>query len=224
LIIGMTYTVMLVGSKIKFATLIKYFKSIWFLFLMAFIFPLFNATGKVLVNLGFFTITDEAVTYALMIITRLALLIGFSVLMTATTSSTKIADSTESLLKKMGLKQEYAHEMAMIMSLAIRFIPIISMEANQIIKAQKARGAKFDDKNLVVRIKTLFPVIIPLLAGSFKRADELALAMDVRYYQGFQGRTKYVKLQMKRSDYLLLLMSLGSFTFALYLDKVMNFG
>ncbi|MDN5359351.1 MAG: energy-coupling factor transport system permease protein [Thermotogaceae bacterium] len=223
LVIGCVVCAMLYVSKIKYFTILKSLKSIWILFLLACIFPLFDATGKVFFNFGILTITDEALSNAFIIILRLGLLIGLSLLMTATTSPTRIADSTESLLKKMGVKQEYAHEISMIMSLAIRFIPIISMEANQIMKAQKARGAKFEDKNIINRMKAFFPVIIPLLVGSFKRADELALAMDVRYYHGFQGRTKYVKLQMKLSDYLLFVLILGSFTFALYLDKVIDF-
>jgi len=223
LIIGMVVCAMLYVSKITFFTILKSFKSIWFFFVLAFIFSLFNTTGKVIFSFGILTITDEALNNTFIIILRLSLLISLSLMMTSTTSPTRIADSTESLLKKIGLKQELAHEISMIMSLAIRFIPIISMEANQIMKAQKARGAKFEDRNMINRLKAFFPVIIPLLVGSFKRADELALAMDVRYYHGFQGRTKYVKLQMKLSDYLLLVITLGSFTFALYLDKVIDF-
>lgn len=220
LILGLTIIIMFYSSNIRIFTVLKAFKSIWILFILAFVLPLFNPTGEVMVSFGMFTVTYEGLRSAFIIISRLGLLIGLSVLMTSTTSSMRIADSTENILIKLGFKKAYAHEIAMIMSLAIRFIPIISMEANQIIKAQKARGAKFDDRNIINRVKALFPVIIPLLVGSFKRADELALSMDVRYYNGFQGRTKYCELKMKASDVFLLTMSLGVFTFALYLDKV----
>ena len=222
LLLGITVIFMFYSSKIRIMTVLKAFKSLWILFVLAFVFPLFNNTGEVIMSFGVFTITEEALNSAFIIISRLGLLIGLSLLMTATTSSMKIADSTENILKKLGFKKIYAHETAMIMSLAIRFIPIISMEANQIIKAQKARGAKFDDRNLINRVKALFPVIIPLLVGSFKRAEELALSMDVRYYNGYQGRTKYFELKLKPSDYFLLMVSLGIFTFILYLDKVMG--
>lgn len=219
-LIGIIVSLMIYSSKIKFVTVLSSFKSIWLLFVFAFIFPLFNATGKVIFAFGTLTITDDAIKNAFTIITRLCLLIGLSILITATTSSTRMADSTESILKKIGFKREFAHEIAMIMSLAIRFIPIISMEANQIIKAQTARGAKFEDNNLINRLKALLPVIIPLLVGSFKRADELALAMDVRYYNGYRGRTKYVTLKMSISDYVLMIFTIAGFSFALYLDKV----
>jgi len=222
-IIGLTILLMFFGSKIRFSTVLKAYKSIWILFVLAFIFPLFNPTGKILINFGILTITVEALKNSFIVVSRLLLLIGFSVLMTSTTSPLRIADSTENILKRMGFKERFAHEIAMIMSLAIRFIPIISMEANHIIKAQKARGAKFNDRNIIKRLKAIFPIIIPLLVGSFKRADELALAMDVRYYQGFQGRTKYYELEMKRSDFVLLILILGVFALTLFIDKVISF-
>lgn len=223
LIMGITVLFMLLGSKIRLLTVLKAFKSIWILYLLAFIFPLFYPTGEIIVSFGILTITWEALESACVVITRLSLLISLSVILTATTSTTRIADATESILGKLGLKKEYAHEIAMIMSLAIRFIPVISLEANQIIKAQKARGAKFDDRNIINRLKALFPVIIPLLVGSFKRAEEIALAMDVRYYHGFHGRTKYIDLKIKPFDFLLLIMTFGIFTIALYLDKVISY-
>ncbi len=222
-VIGLTLLMMFFGSKISFSTTLKAYKSIWILFVLAFIFPLFNTTGKILINFGFIIITEDALISSLMVTSRLILLIGFSLLMTSTTSPLRLADSTESILKIVGLKKAFAHEIAMVMSLAIRFIPIISMEANHIIKAQKARGAKFNDRNIIKRAKAIFPIIIPLLVSSFKRADELALAMDVRYYQGFQGRTKYIELKMKASDVFLLVLILVVLVLALLLDKVINF-
>ena len=223
LFIVITVFIMLGFSRIGYFAPLKAIKSIWLLILLAFLFQFMNSKGKVIFNFGIITITEEALRNAFTVVIRLSLIIWLSLLLTATTSSMRIADSTESLLKKLGLKKDYAHEISMIMSLAIRFIPIISLEADQIINAQKARGAKFEDRNPLKKIKAFFPVIIPLMVSSFKRADELALAMDVRYYNGFSGRTKYIKLTIKKSDYLLLIITLGVFTIALFFDKVIYF-
>ena len=220
---GITIFMLFFYSKIGVIYAIKALKTIWLLVLLAFLFQLFNPSGKVIADFGVLLITSEALRRAFIIVIRLCLLIWLSLLLTATTSPMSIADSMESLLKKMGLKKSFAHEISMIMSLAIRFLPIISTEANQIVRAQSARGASFEDKNPFKRMKALFPVIIPLLVSSFKRADEIALAMDVRYYNGFRGRTKFMELKIKQTDLLLFTMATGTFTFTLIFDKVIIF-
>ncbi len=223
LFMGILIFLMFCISRIGVFTMIKSLKAIWILMLLAFILQLLDDTGHVVVSWGILTVTEEGLSRSFIMVTRLCYLIWLSLLLTATTSSTRIADSTESILKNIGIKKSYAHEISMIMSLAIRFVPIISIEAQQIIKAQKARGAKFEDRNIIKRVQAFFPLIIPLLVSSFKRADELALAMDVRYYNGFQGRTKYIELKMKISDYYLLIGVVGLFTMILYLEKAVSF-
>lgn len=200
---------------------LKTIKSIWILLLLVFIFQMFDSSGKIILDLGFLQFTEDGLLQSAKVSVRLVLLIWYSTVFTATTSPLKIADSIESILKTFRVKPQYAHEMSMIMSIAIRFIPVISMEANQIIKAQKSRGARFDTGNIINRIKAFFPIIIPLLVNTFKRADELAMAMDVRCYNGHSGRTKYNKMTSGFLDWFVLLSIIAFFTVVIFIDKLL---
>lgn len=223
LIMGIVIFMMFCFSKIGIIVMVKSLKAIWVLIVLAFFLQLLDDTGRVIISWSFITVTEEGITRSFIMVARLCYLIWLSLLLTATTSPMRIADSTESIFKTIGIKKSYAHDISMIMSLAIRFIPIISIEAGQIIKAQTARGAKFEDRRIIKRVQAFFPLIIPLLVSSFKRADELALAMDVRYYNGYQGRTRYIELKMKISDYFLLIGVFGLFTFILFLEKAVSY-
>lgn len=219
------YTVFVLGmialSKMGMTLAVKTIKSIWILILLVFVFQMFDSTGRIIIDLGFIKLTEEGLLQSAKVSVRLILLIWFSTVFTATTSPLKIADSVESILKFFRVKAQYAHEISMIMSIAIRFIPVISLEANQIIKAQKSRGARFDNGNIINRIKAFFPIIIPLLVNTFKRADELALAMDVRCYNGHSGRTKYNEMTAGVSDWITLIVMAGLFSLFILADKTL---
>lgn len=211
---------MIILSKMGLRLALKTIKSIWILLLLVFVFQMFDSTGRIILDWGFIKITEEGLLQSAKVSIRLILLIWYSTVFTATTSPLKIADSVESVLKLFRVKAQYAHEMSMIMSIAIRFIPVISLEANQIIKAQKSRGARFDNGNIINRIKAFFPIIIPLLVNTFKRADELALAMDVRCYNGYSGRTKYNELLAGFMDWVVLISIVCFFILIIFADKM----
>lgn len=209
-------------SKINPLMILKSLKAIWILLLLAFVLHLFDSTGRILFEFGFLTITEEGIIRSFLTMTRLILLIWVSLFLTSTTSPLRIADTLESILKAIRLKREYAHEIAMIMSIAIRFIPVIYHEANKIMMAQKSRGMRFDG-HIIGKIKSFFPLIIPLLTSAFKRADELALAMDVRYYRGYEGRTKYFQMEFTKTDFVLFGIITGVFSLILINDRMILF-
>lgn len=209
-------------SKINLSMILKSLKAIWILLLLAFILHLFDSTGQILFEWGFLTITQEGLIKSFLTITRLILLIWVSLFLTGTTSPLRIADTVESFLQTIRVKREYAHEIAMILSIAIRFIPVIYFEADKIMMAQKSRGMRFDG-HIIGKIKAFFPLIIPLLISAFKRADELALAMDVRYYTGYEGRTKYFQMELTKTDFVLSAIIVGIFSLILINDRMRLF-
>ena len=140
-------------------------------------------------------------------------------LLTLTTSPTELADGIESLLSPLKIIKFPAHEFALIMSIALRFIPTLLDETDRIIKAQKARGADFESGNIFKRAKALIPVLIPLLISSFRRADELADAMDARCYSGSKKRTKFKKLRFTFRDLIGLVLTAGLITGIVFLNK-----
>ena len=217
-------------SRIGVVLLLRSLKSIWILLLLAFIFQMFGGTGKILFSMGPITITDIGMFNSIKVSSRLLLLIVLSLVFTSTTSPLKIADAVESLLRFIFIPPETAHEIAMIMTIAIRFIPVISMEVNEIIKAQKSRGTRFDSGGLIRRIKSFLPIIIPLLVSTFKRADELALAMDVRCYRGYMDergkplRIKYNRLRLGFRDLIYLLSFFSALILLLFMDRVFFYG
>ena len=142
----------------------------------------------------FIVITKEAVYYTIFLAVRLFLLVLGSSLLTLTTTPVSLADGIESLLSPLKLVRFPVHELALIMSIALRFIPILTDETGRIMNAQKARGADFETGGLVKRVKAIVPILIPLLISAFRRADELGDAMDARCYSGSKVRTKYKKL------------------------------
>ena len=182
-------------SGIPFKTLLKSVKGILFLLLFMTLLNLFLYQGEtVLWQWRFITITKEAIYYTVFLAARLFLLVLGSSLLTLTTTPVSLADGIESLLSPLKVIHFPVHELALIMSIALRFIPILTDETARIMNAQKARGADFESGGLFQRVKAILPILIPLLISAFRRADELGDAMDARCYSGSKVRTKYKKL------------------------------
>lgn len=156
--------------------------------------------GVVLVHLGSLAITTEGLKRALFMIWRILMLISGTFLLTYTTSPISLTDGLESLLNPLKKIRVPVHELAMMMSIALRFIPTLIEETDKIMNAQKARGADFETGSIIQRAKALVPILVPLFISAFRRADELATAMECRCYQGGEGRTKLKLLRFKRGD------------------------
>ena len=189
-------------SGVPFSALLRSVKAILFLLFFVTVLNLFFYEGEtVLFEWKFVTITQEAVYYTVFLVVRLFLLVLGSSLLTLTTTPVALADGIESLLSPLKVIRFPVHELALIMSIALRFIPILTDETGRIMNAQKARGADFETGGLVKRVKAIIPILIPLLISAFRRADELGDAMDARCYSGSKVRTKYKKLTLGWRDY-----------------------
>ena len=162
---------------------------------------LFTGGETVLVTFWKITITLEGIVRAFFMVTRILMLISATFLMTYTTSPIQLTDGLESLLSPLKKIRVPVHELAMMMCIALRFIPTLIEETDKIISAQKARGADFETGSVLRRVKALVPVLVPLFISAFRRADELATAMECRCYQGGEGRTKMKLLRYRRWDY-----------------------
>ena len=189
------------GIHLKF--LFKGLKPIFFIIVFTFILNLFFQTGgSVLVRVGPVRVTDQGLRMASFMALRLILLVVCSQLLTLTTSPISLTDGLESLFRPLQVIHFPAHEIAMMMSIALRFIPTLMDEADKIMKAQKARGADFESGKLLQRAKAMIPLLVPLFVGAFRRAEELALAMDARCYRGGAGRTRMKQLKYQKIDLL----------------------
>ena len=153
-----------------------------------------------------FTVTTEGLKRAFLMVVRIMMLICGTLLLTYTTSPLALTDGLELLLNPLKKLRVPVHEMSMIMSMALRFIPTLIEETDKIMSAQKARGADFETGKLTQRAKALLPLLVPLFVSSFRRADELAVAMESRCYHGGEGRTRMKQLRMHRRDWLALLL------------------
>ncbi|GIO03564.1 energy-coupling factor transporter transmembrane component T [Brevibacillus laterosporus] len=196
-------------SKLSLSYILRGLKPVWFLLLLTVILQiLLTKGGQVYVRWGWFSIEEEGVRQALFVSMRLGLLVVISSLLTLTTSPIDLTDGVERMfgpLKKWGLP---VHEMALMLSIAIRFIPTLLEETDKIMKAQMARGANFDSGTLLSRAKAMVAIVIPLFISAFRRAEDLALAMEARGYRGDVGRTKLRQLQFSYRDGILLLFML----------------
>ena len=166
---------------------------------------LFTDTGKVLVSFWVITITDDGLIRAFFMMARILMLISGTFLLTYTTSPIALTDGLEKLLSPLRVIKVPVHELSMMMCIALRFIPTLIEETDKIMCAQKARGADFETGNLLQRAKALVPILVPLFISAFRRADELATAMECRCYQGGTGRSKMKMLRYGRRDYLAFL-------------------
>ena len=189
------------STRIHLKFLIRGLKPLFFIILFTFVLNLFFQTGgNELVHAGFIRITDTGLRMASFMALRLILLVVSSQLLTLTTSPISLTDGLESLFRPLQAVRFPAHEIAMMMSIALRFIPTLMDEADKIMKAQKARGANFETGSLVARAKAMVPLLVPLFVGAFRRAEELALAMDARCYRGGAGRTRMRQLKFGLID------------------------
>lgn len=204
-------------SKIRFITVIKGVKPLIFIIIFtAFINIFMSGSEDVIWQWKFIKITATGLKSAAVMALRLIFLVMGTSLLTYTTSPIMLTDGIERLLRpfaKIGLP---AHELAMMMTIALRFIPTLLEETDKIIKAQKARGADFESGNIINRAKALIPILVPLFISSFRRADELAVAMECRCYRGGEGRTRLRELKICARDYISIFV-LITFCFAVVL-------
>lgn len=189
-------------SKVPFKFMVKGMKAIVFLLLLTVVFNLFMTPGTPLIQIWKLTITQEGLKTAVMMAVRLTFLIIGSSVMTLTTTPNNLTDGMESLMKPLGKLKVPVHEIAMMMSIALRFIPILLEETDKIMKAQIARGADFESGNIVKKAKAMVPLLVPLFISAFRRANDLAMAMEARCYRGGEFRTKMKPLIYKKRDYM----------------------
>ena len=198
---ALVFFVIAAFSGVPFKSLLRSVKGVLFLLFFTAVLYLFFYSGEtVLWSWKFITITKEAIFFTLFLAVRLFLLVLSSAVLTLTTTPVALTDGIESLLKPLKYIRFPVHELALIMSIALRFIPILTDETGRIMNAQKARGADFETGGLIKRIKAIVPILIPLLISAFRRADELGDAMDARCYSGSKTRTKYKKLRFGWRD------------------------
>ena len=184
------------STKIGLKYMIKGLKPIFLIIALTFFLNLFlMKDGATLLKLGFIHITTGGLTTALFMAVRLILLVMSSQILTLTTSPIALTDGLESLLRPLSKIGFPAHEISMMMSIALRFIPTLMEETGKIKRAQMARGADFESGNLIARAKAMIPLLVPLFVSAFRRADELAMAMEARCYRGGVGRTKMKQLK-----------------------------
>ncbi|MCD8345516.1 MAG: energy-coupling factor transporter transmembrane protein EcfT [Oscillospiraceae bacterium] len=164
----------------------------------------FITTGNVIFSLGFLKITDDGLSTMIFMAVRIIFLICGTSLLTYTTSPIALTDAIERVLSPLRVFHFPAHEIAMMMTIALRFIPTLIEETDKIMSAQKARGADFETGSIINRAKALIPVLIPLFVSAFRRAEELALAMECRCYRGGEGRTRMKQLKITYLDYIAL--------------------
>ena len=208
-------------SRVPFFKVLRSIKGILFFIIFSSVLQIFfNTDGKILVEWAFIKITDIGLLKAAFITLRITLVVMGSALLTLTTTPVEIADGIESLLYPLKWIKFPVHEFALIMSIALRFIPTLMDETDRIIRAQKARGADFESGNIFKRIKALVPILIPLLISSFRRADELGDAMDARCYSGSKGRTKYKKARFTIRDIIGLIFTAGLIVGIVFLNGV----
>ena len=205
---GLVAALLVVGIKVSGVApkaLVRGLKPILFIICFTAVLNLFYTPGDELASFWIFTITRQGVATAFFMVLRITMLIMGTFLLTYTTSPIALPDGLESLLGPLKKLKVPVHELAMIMSIALRFIPTLIEETDKIMSAQKARGADFESGSLLDRARALVPMLVPLFISAFRRADELAVAMECRCYHGGQGRTKLHVLRYQARDYLVLL-------------------
>ena len=209
LLAALFLAVMIKLSNVPFRYIVRGMKTILFLLIITVCFNLFLTPGEVIWEFWIFKMTREGLNFAIKMAIRLSLLILGSSIMTLTTTPTQLTDALESLMRPLKKVRVPVHEIARMMSIALRFIPILMEETDKIMKAQIARGADFESRNLIKKIKSMVPLLVPLFISAFRRANDLAMAMEARCYRGGEGRTKMKPLVYSSKDrvaYLILLL------------------
>lgn len=208
-------------SKVPFKFIVRGLKPIIMLLMITVVFNLFlNRTGNVLVTFWVFQITDNGLRTAVFMAIRLIYMILGSSLMTFTTTPNALTDGIERLLWPLHKIKVPVHEIAMMMSIALRFIPILLEETDKIMKAQIARGADLENGNIIQKAKAMVPILVPLFVSAFRRANDLAMAMEARCYRGGDGRTKMKPLVYQRRDYMAYAIMIGYVVVAVLIGKL----
>ena len=196
-------------SNVPVKFMVRGLKSIMFLLLLSVSFNLFLTPGTPIFKIGFLQMTWEGLRFAAFMAIRLVYLVMGSTILTLTTTPNQLTDGLEKslgFLKKVGVP---VHEVSMMMSIALRFIPILIEETDKIMKAQIARGADFETGNIIQKAKNMIPLLVPLFISAFRRANELAMAMEARCYHGSEGRTKMKPLRYGKNDKIAYLVLAG---------------
>ncbi len=208
LVIGLYLLINIILSKVNPKFVLRGIRPLLIIIILTLLIHFFTTSGEVIYQIWFLKITREGIQRGLFIAVRLFLLIMATSWLTLTTSPISLTDGIERLLSIFKFIKIPAHEIAMMMTIALRFIPTLMEETEKIMKSQMARGADFESGNIINRIKNMVPIIIPLFVNAFQRADELAIAMEARCYRGGEGRTHYRELSIKRADQIFFLITL----------------
>ena len=217
LLFGFIFVLMYL-TKISVSFYVKGLKSMIFIIAFTTIFQLFaTSQGTILYQWWFLKLTDQGLMQAAIIFCRFILIIFYSTILTVTTTPLSLADAVEKILTPLKLIKVPAHEIVLMLSMSLRFVPTLVDDTNRIMNAQRARGVDFGEGNIVQKVKSIIPILIPLFASSFKRADALATAMEARGYQGGVGRSRYRQLRWKKADTLsiFIMFALGLMLFFL---------
>lgn len=207
-------------TRISVAFYVKGLKSMIFIIAFTTLFQLFaTSQGTVLYHWWFFRVTDQGLMQAAIIFCRFLLIIFYSTVLTVTTTPLSLADAVEKILTPFKIIKVPAHEIGLMLSMSLRFVPTLVDDTNRIMNAQRARGVDFGEGNLLKKIRSFIPILIPLFASSFKRADALAIAMEARGYRGGEGRTRYRNLQWKIKDTLAIVVILLLMLLVFYLKN-----
>ena len=194
-------------SGIPIKMMLKSIKPVIMLIVFTGVLNMLFVDGNVLFQFGFIRITDQGVFYAIVMAVRIICLIAGTTLLTYTTSPIVLTDGLERLMEPLNKLHVPVHEISMMMTIALRFIPTLIEETDKIMSAQKARGADFESGNLVQRARALVPLLVPLFISAFRRADELAVAMECRCYHGGEGRTRLRQLRFQSFDWIALVLA-----------------
>lgn len=191
----------LLASKIKLSFFWQGIRPlIWVILFTVLLQVLFTNGGEVYFQWGFIQVTSDGIINAIFIFLRFVLIISFSTLLTLTTAPLQLTDAIESVMKPLKVFKFPVHEVALMLSIALRFVPTLMDEAQKIMNAQRARGVDFGEGNIFEQMKAIIPILIPLFVSSLNRAEDLATAMEARGYQGGEGRSKYRVLQYAKRD------------------------
>lgn len=208
-------------SKVPFKFMVKGLRAILILMLITAVFNLFLTPGEPIISFWIFNITAEGAKNAGLMAIRLIYLILGTSIMTLTTTPNQLTDGLEKSLMPLSKIGVPVHAISMMMSIALRFIPILIEETDKIMKAQMARGADFESGKLIQRVKNMIPLLVPLFVSAFRRADDLAMAMEARCYNGGEGRTKMKPLRYDKRDRLTYLILFGYFALILVCRKIL---
>ena len=220
LTISLFSLIVILMTKISFFKYLKSLKVILAMIIFTGVLNLFWGSGRVLWQWWFLKITEGGVNNAIFITVRIAVMMMISSVLTYTTSATELTEAIERLMKPLKVFHIKVHEIAMMMTIALRFIPVLLEEADKIMNAQKARGADMENGNVFRRVKALVPVLIPLFVSSIRRAGDLAMAMECRCYNGGENRTKMKIMHFSHIDLFAAIISFLIFCAVIYLNLI----